>query len=260
MKKLVLRVLCFSFFCSFLGSNLLLADAVRIEQDEESGAISIYRAGESEPILTQNAKADFRPYIHPIVAPDGNGVLTEFSPGHHKHQTGLYWGFTRVNGRDYFHHPEGDYWRRVSASILSDEDEDHEVKWQTVYDLLDASGQPILRETQTWSIECLDDEYLLDLEWTGEALEEITIGKYNYGGLFLRMPWKKGITGEVVNGARQRINEQKDSEHTGLTSVCKWKVAMTWHTLLSSIIQRTPASLNHGELTDKWESDRFVHG
>ena len=204
MKKLVLRVVCFLFVSSFLGSNLLEADAIRIEQDEESGAISVYRAGESEPILTQNAKADFRPYIHPIVAPDGNGVLTEFSPGHHKHQTGLYWGFTRVNGRDYFHHPEGDYWRRVSASILSDEDEDQEAKWQTVYDLLDASGQPILRETQTWSIECLDDEYLLDLEWTGEALEEITIGKYNYGGMFLRMPWKKGITGEVVNGARQK--------------------------------------------------------
>ena len=39
-----------------------------------------------------------RPYIHPIVSPDGKGILTEYSPGHHKHQTGLYWGFTRING------------------------------------------------------------------------------------------------------------------------------------------------------------------
>ena len=35
------------------------------------------------------------PYLHPIAAPDGKGVVTEFSPEHHKHQTGLYWGFTR---------------------------------------------------------------------------------------------------------------------------------------------------------------------
>ena len=55
--------------------------------------------------------------IHPIAAPDGKGLVTEFSPEHHKHQTGLYWGFTRLNGRDYFHNPTGDYWRRVSATI-----------------------------------------------------------------------------------------------------------------------------------------------
>ena len=41
---------------------------------------------------------DHRPYLHPIISPDGKGVLTEYSPGHHKHQTGLYWGFTRING------------------------------------------------------------------------------------------------------------------------------------------------------------------
>src|SRR5688500_20260194 len=43
-------------------------------------------------------------------------LLTEYSPAHHKHQTGLYWGFTRLNGRDFFHNPQGDYWRRVSAA------------------------------------------------------------------------------------------------------------------------------------------------
>ena len=76
---------------------------LRIVQDEKAQTISIFRLAGTTPILTQVAKKDFRPYLHPIMAPDGKGVITEYSPGHHKHQTGIYWGYTRVNGRDYFH-------------------------------------------------------------------------------------------------------------------------------------------------------------
>ncbi len=167
------------------------------------------RAGSNQPILTQNAKAGFRPYLHPITAPDGKGVLTEYSPGHHKHQTGLYWGFTRVNGRDYFHHPDSTYWRRVSAQIIRQTGPD--VKWQTVYDLLDEQGNAVLTETQTWVMREQQGKYILDLEWVGEAQTDVTIGKYDYGGLFLRMPWHEGINGEVINAARQR-NEKAEGQ------------------------------------------------
>ena len=85
----------------------------------QGNEIHVTRSGETQPLVTQVAKPDFRPYLHPMVAPDGKGQLTEFSPGHHKHQTGLYWGFTRLNGRDYFHHPEGRYWKRVSATVVT---------------------------------------------------------------------------------------------------------------------------------------------
>ena len=169
---------------------------------EGDTTISVFLQGEQEPVLVQNAKDDFRPYIHPIVAPDGKGILTQFSPGHHKHQTGLYWGFTRVNGRDYFHHPDGGYWRKVAANIIEKEGE--EVKWQTIYNLLDEGGEPVMEETQTWTMRAAGERFVLDLEWKGKAVKAITIGKYDYGGLFLRMPWKKGIKGEAVNAARQR--------------------------------------------------------
>ncbi len=171
-------------------------------RENSDSTIAVFRDGDDKPIIVQNVKPDFRPYLHPIVAPDGKGVLTEFSPSHHKHQTGLYWGFTRVNGRDYFHHPGDNYWEKVSANILVASGET--VKWETVYHLLDSAGSPILKETQFWTMTEIDNEYLLDLEWTGEALVDITIGKYDYGGLFLRMPWEKGINGEVVNAARQK--------------------------------------------------------
>lgn len=182
---------------------------LRAVQNEKEETISIFRGNETKPIVTQNAKADFRPYLHPIVAPDGKGVLTEYSPGHHKHQTGIYWGYTRVNGRDYFHHPGDGYWKRVSAKII--EEKGKEVKWQTVYNLMDSTGKAVLTETQNWSMRVKDGKYLLDLEWNGEAQTDVTIGKYDYGGLFVRMPWKEGIKGEVVNAARQK-NEKAEGQ------------------------------------------------
>ena len=192
------------------NSKVIAADPqLRIVQNETQEIISIFRGNETKPILTQNAKANFRPYLHPLVAPDGKGVLTEYSPGHHKHQTGIYWGYTRVNGRDYFHHPDEGYWRRVSAKVV--EAKGTVVKWQTVYDLLDSTGKAVLTETQNWSMQQKDGKYLLDLEWNGEAQTDVTIGKYDYGGLFVRMPWKEGIKGEVINAARQR-NEKAEGQ------------------------------------------------
>ena len=205
-------------FCS-LVSLILLAGAaatahavtLTLRQDEATNTISVYRDNVAEPILTQNARPDFRPYLHPIVAPDGKGVLTEFSPAHHKHQTGLYWGFTKVNGRDYFHNPSNGYWRRVSSKPIVAKGES--VKWSTVYHLLDAAGQPIMAETQVWTMRDSGDRYLLDLEWTGEGLVDITVGRYDYGGLFLRMPWRDGMEGAAVNS-----NGKRNGDATGQTA------------------------------------------
>src|SRR3546814_12473349 len=61
-----------------------------------------------------------------------------------------------------------------------------------------------MTETQTWSMQVEQGRFVLDLEWKGQAKTQATIGKYDYGGLFLRMPWKKGIQGEVINHAPQR--------------------------------------------------------
>ena len=95
-------ILQITFLVAFAGcKNLSTSEAspgFQIIQDHTAGTLSIFRIGGSEPILVQNAGEGMRPFLHPIMAPDGTGPLTEYSPGHHKHQTGLYWGFTRVNG------------------------------------------------------------------------------------------------------------------------------------------------------------------
>ena len=83
-----------------------------IEQTDNE--IRIVPDGGNAAVVTQNTKPNFRPYIHPILAPGSNTELTEYSPGHHKHQTGLYWGFTRINGtgaepgelKEWFYNPD----------------------------------------------------------------------------------------------------------------------------------------------------------
>ena len=212
----VFILLLFLNFFLFLPDNakksLTASDeTLRAVQNDTEETILIFRGDEKKPILTQNAKGNFRPYLHPLEAPDGKGPLTEYSPGHHKHQTGIYWGFTRVNGRDYFHHPDDGYWRRVSARVVTAEGP--VVKWQTVYDLLGANGEVVMTETQNWSMYAKDRQYRLDLEWRGEAKTDVTIGKYDYGGLFIRMPWKPGITGEMVNTTRQK-NEKAEGQRS----------------------------------------------
>ena len=204
----------FIALCLMINGTTQAKDALKVIHDKEAGTIRIYQDGISDPIVTQNAKADFRPYMHPIKSPNGKGELTQYSPGHHKHQTGLYWGFTRVNGRDYFHNPRGDYWQRKSLQVLKNDK--GKIGWQTEYSMLDKDGQPLITETQAWEIAISKDgKIVMDLKWTGLAHENITIAKYNYGGLFLRMPWKRGIKAGV-------INSEGDMNQKGEGKRAKW--------------------------------------
>lgn len=181
----------------------------RLEAQSKGDQILVLRPGQARPILIQEARPDFRPYIHPIVAPDGKGELTEFSPSHHRHQTGLYWGITRLNGRDFFHHPGEGYFKRRSARIL--EAAGPTVRWEVVYHLMGEGGDALLEERQTWAMQDGESHYLLDFVWEGRALAEITVQKYDYGGLFLRMPWKPGIRGSALNSEGQE-NRQAEGK------------------------------------------------
>jgi Family of unknown function (DUF6807) len=190
--------------------------ALRIKQDEAANAILVYREGGKEPILTQVAPPDNRPYLHPIVAPDGRGTLTEYRPSHHLHQTGVFWGLKMVNGRDFFMKWQGDYYRRVSAKVI--EPQGRQVKWQTVYDMLGEDGSTVMTETQTWSMTAGGSRYVLDLEWKGEAKADINLGQFYVGGLFVRMPWKPGSRAEFVTetGLRNLAAEQQHAKWADL--------------------------------------------
>ena len=53
---------------------------LRVELAEDGASVVVYREGRGESILTQNAAQNFRPFLHPIMSPDGISEVTEFSP------------------------------------------------------------------------------------------------------------------------------------------------------------------------------------
>ena len=191
---------------------LQLRGPARSGRINKAGTLSIYRTGRREAILTQNARPDARPYLHPIAAPDGTGVVTEFSPEHHKHQTGLYWGFTRLNGRDYFHNPR----RRLLATGLRDghcsSRSGDEVRWQTVYDLLDEDGTRVLTETERWSMREADRHGSCST-WNGAAKRGPTSrsASTTTADCSCACRGARASDGEVVNAARQR-NERAEGQ------------------------------------------------
>ncbi len=192
--------------------------------EHKDSQIDILRERSSDPIVTQVAGSDHRPYLHPIAAPDGVGELTEYSPGHRPHQTGLYWGFTRVNGtentdpdllkkwfykkdkpvaiqrqtgRDFFHNPGVGFWQWIEAEVMVAAGS--KVEWRTTYNMLGDAGNAILIETQTWSLGTRAGRLILDLVWQGTAQVDVRIGEFAYGGMFLRMPYRSENGGRILN-------------------------------------------------------------
>ncbi len=167
----------------------------------------IRRAGQAESLLAQNARANFRPYIHPILAPDGQGVLTEDAPGHHTWQHGLYVGLHKVNGHDFWTRDHAFRPRPLAAPIAAG----NRVTWQVETGWLGQSNDPapIINETQRWTLTDHGDHYLLDLEWTLTAAVDVTFGKHEYGGLFLRMPWTRDANGDALSSEGKPADGQR---------------------------------------------------
>jgi len=166
-------------------------------------SLALFRPGLTPALLTQRATPDRRPFIHPILAPDGVGELTENEPGHHLWQHGLYTGLNDVNGvgfwteglnnsreRDGTFRPEPLAPPVVAGSRAG---------WGVVTGWRSPDSQPMLTETQKWSLEDRGDSLALDLEWELRAATDLRFGKYSYGGLFLRMPWRAEAGADLLS-------------------------------------------------------------
>lgn len=204
MRRLALVLFLFLTACTSFAH----ADANLHVVLNKAGDITISRPGVEQPLLVFNAPEDGRPYVHPLLAPDGKGVLTEYSPGHHKHQTGIYVGFLKVNGRDYFHNRGSDYFRRRALDFKSTS---QGVVWNSTYEWLDAKKDALLTETQAWHFRDFQQSYLIDLAWTAKAHVDVVFDKYDYGGLFIRMPFKNQPGSQAINSAGQ-VNSKAEGQ------------------------------------------------
>jgi hypothetical protein len=201
-----------------------LSDAprtLRIESTAER--IAVFREGSTEPLLVQNAEADHRPFIHPILVPNGSGSVTENAPGHHPWQHGLYIGLNDVNGTGFW--AEG-----LQASRAEQDGTFHPqivgvpsvdgsgATWTILTEYRDERGDTLLHETQEWALADFGDRYELDLVWTLKADVPLTFGEYEYGGLFLRMPFRRETGGSAFNSEGQTGAETEGQRATWVAS------------------------------------------
>jgi len=174
-----------------------------LSAEHSPASLALYRSGLTPALITQCAAPDRRPYIHPILVPDGLGELTENEPGHHLWQHGLYTGLNDVNGvgfwteglnnsreRDGTFHPQP-----LAPPVVAGSRAD----WGVVTGWRSPDGRQMLTETQKWSLEDRGDTLALDLEWKLRAATDLRFGQYGYGGLFLRMPWRAAAGADLLS-------------------------------------------------------------
>lgn len=181
-----------------------------LKASSSDSSIRIYRADRPEPFLVQQAQPNSRPYIHPVVAPDGQGILTENAPPHHPWQHGIYFGLNDVNGVGFWEEgirgnpADGSFHPKTLKEAAVN---GNTVSWQVETDWQDPQGGSMLTELQQWKLKDLGDTYELDLEWTLRAEIDLVFGQYDYGGLFLRMPYRQEWGGEVLNSEGLKNSE-----------------------------------------------------
>ncbi len=167
----------------------------------ENGCLFVEDVALGRVILQHNARPGLMPYIHPLRL--GRACLTADSPWHHPHQHGIQVAFTSVNGCDFWHYPGQRPDQMVgliepnTPRIVSSEPPAWTI--ETVWRHKD--GSHLLAGQQDWSLSEEGELLLLDLDWTLRSIAEVTIGKYPYGGLFVRMPFHYFYGATVVNSA-----------------------------------------------------------
>lgn len=163
--------------------------------------------GAAEPVelLTYVTDPGGRPYLHPVRDPTGRTVLTEDRPADHPWQHGIFSGYHRVNGLNYWKEDEG---RQRFVRLLNLKESDDRVSWRSLTEMVDTGGHVVLEEEQSITVyppETLD-AYTIDFNLLLRAKDrEVTFGKYFVGGLAVRMPWDKERPRQThLNSAGQR--------------------------------------------------------
>jgi putative heme-binding domain-containing protein len=153
-----------------------------------------------------------RPYLHPVRDPACQNVLTEDRPADHPWQHGIFTGFHRVNGLNYWKEDEG---RQRFVRLLDLREDNDVVAWRSLTELIATDGRVVAEEEQAITVHAptTPDRYVIDFDLLLRAKgEEVKFGKYFVGGLAVRMPWDKERPRQThlnSNGQIGRAGEQQ---------------------------------------------------
>jgi putative heme-binding domain-containing protein len=172
------------------------------------------QAGQNDwiELATYVMETNSRPYLHPVRDASGRVMLTEDKPADHPWQHGIFTGFHRVNGFNYWKEDEGK--QRFVRLLDFQEVADH-VSWRARVELVAPNGNVVLEEEDAITIHAPESSsaYVIDFNLLLRAKEkDVSFGKFFVGGLSVRMPWDKANPRQThlnSNGLRGRECEQQ---------------------------------------------------
>jgi hypothetical protein len=190
--------------------------SARIKVERADGCL-IVRArfpGRSEwiELATCVTETNSRPYLHPVRDASGRVVLTEDRPVDHPWQHGIFTGFHRVDGFNYWKEDEG---KQRFVRLLDFKETSDRVSWRALVELVAPNGNVVLEEENSITIHAPEsaDAYLIDFDLLLRAKDQdVTFGKFFVGGLAVRMPWDNTHPRQThlnSNGLRDRACEQQ---------------------------------------------------
>lgn len=153
-----------------------------------------------------------RPYFHPLRDASGEQVLTDDRPADHPWQHGVFTGFHRVNGFNYWKEDEG---QQRFIRLRNVKDEEDRAGWTAEVELVDPSGTVVLEEENRIVVHAprSNGNYRIEFELVLRAKErDVEFGKFFVGGLSVRMPWDQENPRQThlnSEGVRGRAAEQK---------------------------------------------------
>jgi putative heme-binding domain-containing protein len=153
-----------------------------------------------------------RPYLHPLRDASGRVVLTEDRPEDHPWQHGIFTGFHRVNGFNYWKEDQG---KQRFVRLLDSHEHADRVLWRALVEYIAPDGAAVLEEEDAITIHAPEsaDAYVIDFDLLLRAKDQdVNFGKFFVGGLTVRMPWDKSNPRQThlnSNGLRNRACEQQ---------------------------------------------------
>jgi hypothetical protein len=165
-------------------------------------------------------KANARPYLHPVRDATGKVILSEDKPADHPWQHGIFTGFHRVNGLNYWKEDQG---RQRFVRLMDLKEMADRVSWRALVELVipgpGPNGEVVLEEEDTITIYAPEDDgaYIIDFDLLLRARDkDVTFGKYFVGGLAVRMPWDK------VNPRQTHLNSEGKRNRECEQSRARW--------------------------------------
>lgn len=187
--------------------------AVRLEQHENKIVVQARAPGQTNwsDLAIYNAAPGARPYLHPVRDAAGRQVLTQDRPEDHPWQHGIFTGFHRVNGVNYWKEDEG---RQRLARLSEFVRQPDRVGWSALVELVSPEGEVVLEEENAILFHAPESTnlYFIDFDLLLRAKKDVQFGKFFVGGLSVRMPWDQANPRQShlnSEGVRGRAGEQK---------------------------------------------------